>query len=65
MKAKREACLVMKGQVKEQSHQKTNAQTSEQQSNCMRQVPITRWCQLRLMLKLCNKIRCLEPLSEE
>lgn len=38
---KREACLVMKGQEKEQSHKKTNAQTSEQQTNCMCQVPIT------------------------
>lgn len=57
MKEKREACLAMKGQGKEQSHKKTNAQTSEQQSNCICQVPITRRCQLRLMLKLCNKIR--------
>lgn len=30
MKAKREACVVMKGQVKEQSHQKTKGQTSKQ-----------------------------------
>lgn len=65
MKEQREAGLTVEGKRKEQLHKKTNAQTSEQQSNCMCQIPITRWCQLRLMLKLCNKIRCLEPLSEE